>query len=80
MGFNWSLFIVCRICVFELTWGQQRVSPELMEQAQQEFAGTAQMYIKEWNLPIASILISFIVYFIGGYFLTALLCSNWCRC
>jgi ABC-2 type transport system permease protein len=26
---------------------------ELMEQAQQEFAGTAQMYIKElWNLPI----------------------------
>jgi ABC-2 type transport system permease protein len=26
-----------------------------MEQAQQEFAGTAQMYIKElWNLPIAS--------------------------
>jgi ABC-2 type transport system permease protein len=43
---------------------------ELMEQAQQEFAGTAQMYIKElWNLPIASILISFIVYFIGGYFL-----------
>ena len=47
-----------------------RVSPELMEQAQQEFAGAAQMYIKElWNLPIASILLSFIVYFIGGYFL-----------
>jgi ABC-2 type transport system permease protein len=47
-----------------------RVSPELMEQAQQEFAGTAQMYIKELlNLPIASILISFIIYFIGGYFL-----------
>jgi ABC-2 type transport system permease protein len=47
-----------------------RVSPELMQQAQQEFAGTAQMYIKElWNLPIASILIGFIVYFIGGYFL-----------
>jgi ABC-2 type transport system permease protein len=43
-----------------------------MEQAQQEFAGTAQMYIKElWNLPIASILISFIVYFIGGYSLFA---------
>ena len=29
-----------------------------------------QMYIKElWNLPIATILISFIIYFIGGYFL-----------
>jgi ABC-2 type transport system permease protein len=47
-----------------------RVSPELMDAAQQEFLGTAQLYIKEiWNLPIASILISFIVYFIGGYFL-----------
>jgi ABC-2 type transport system permease protein len=47
-----------------------RVSPEMMQAAQHEFAGTAQMYIKEiWNLPIASILIGFIVYFIGGYFL-----------
>lgn len=47
-----------------------KVSPELMQQAQNEFAGPAQMYIKElWNLPIASILIGFVVYFIGGYFL-----------
>jgi len=47
-----------------------RVSPELMHAAEQEFTGTAQMYIKEiWSLPIASILISFVVYFIGGYFL-----------
>ncbi len=47
-----------------------RVSPEVMQAAQQEFSGTAQMYIKEiWSLPIASILIGFIVYFIGGYFL-----------
>ena len=47
-----------------------KVPPELMQQAQHEFASTAQMYIKElWNLPIASILISFVVYFIGGYFL-----------
>jgi len=47
-----------------------RVSPELMGQAQHELSGTAQMYIKElWNLPIASILIGFVVYFIGGYFL-----------
>ncbi|PVX45001.1 ABC-2 type transport system permease protein [Flavobacterium sp. 103] len=47
-----------------------RVSPEMMHVARQEFSGTAQMYIKElWNLPIASILISFVVYFIGGYFL-----------
>lgn len=47
-----------------------KIPPELMQTAQQEFAGTAQMYIKElWNLPIASILIGFVVYFIGGYFL-----------
>jgi len=47
-----------------------RISPEMMHVAQQEFSGTAQMYISElWNLPIASILIGFVVYFIGGYFL-----------
>jgi ABC-2 type transport system permease protein len=47
-----------------------RVSPEMMHAAQQEFSGTAQLYIKEiWNLPIAGILISFVIYFIGGYFL-----------
>ena len=46
------------------------VSPELMQAAQQEMTGTAQMYIKElWNLPIANILIGFVIYFIGGYFL-----------
>ncbi|MFB9111000.1 ABC transporter permease [Flavobacterium gyeonganense] len=47
-----------------------RVSPELMQAAQHELSGSAQMYIAElWNLPIASILTGFIVYFIGGYFL-----------
>lgn len=44
------------------------VPSELLSQT--EYAGTAQLFIKElWNLPIASILISFMVYFIGGYFL-----------
>ena len=47
-----------------------KIPPEMLHSAQQEFAGVAQMYIKElWNLPIATILISFVVYFIGGYFL-----------
>ncbi len=47
-----------------------RISPELMQTASQEMSGNAQMYIQElWNLPIASILIGFVVYFIGGYFL-----------
>ena len=47
-----------------------KVPPELMNEAQQQLTSTAQMYITElWNLPIAAILISFVVYFIGGYFL-----------
>lgn len=47
-----------------------RISPEMMHTAQREFAGTAQMYINElWNLPIATLLICFVLYFIGGYFL-----------
>jgi ABC-2 type transport system permease protein len=47
-----------------------KIPPEMLHSAQQEFAGMAQMYIKEiWNLPIATILISFVIYFIGGYFL-----------
>lgn len=47
-----------------------KVPPEVLASAQHEFAGTAQIYLNElWNLPIASILIGFVVYFIGGYFL-----------
>lgn len=42
----------------------------LLDNAKQEMMGTAQLYITElWNLPIPTILISFVVYFIGGYFL-----------
>ena len=44
--------------------------PDMIQAAHHEFAGTAQLYIKElWGLPIATILICFVVYFIGGYFL-----------
>lgn len=47
-----------------------KISPELMQSAKHEFAGSAQIYISElWNLPIATIIIGFVVYFIGGYFL-----------
>jgi ABC-2 type transport system permease protein len=46
------------------------IPPAMIHSAQQEFTGTAQIYIKElWALPIATILISFVIYFIGGYFL-----------
>lgn len=45
------------------------VSPEMMDMAQKEM-GTLPAYIRElWNLPIATLIISFIIYFIGGYFL-----------
>ncbi|MFZ4679784.1 MAG: ABC transporter permease [Flavobacterium sp.] len=43
---------------------------QAMENAQQAAGSNIGMYIKElWHLPIATILISFIIYFIGGYFL-----------
>jgi len=46
------------------------IPPEILNSAQEQFTATAQMYIKElWNLPIATILSSFVIYFIGGYFL-----------
>lgn len=46
------------------------VSPVVTHAVEQNFTQMAQMYIKElWNLPIATILISFVIYFIGGYFL-----------
>lgn len=47
-----------------------KVPPEVMQAAQHELASTAQLYIAElWNLPIGTILICFVIYFIGGYFL-----------
>ena len=46
------------------------IPPELMQSMQHDFPSIIQMGLKEaWNLPIASILIGFVVYFIGGYFL-----------
>ena len=47
-----------------------KIPPEMLHSAQQEFAGVAQMYLNELlNLPIATLLICFVIYFIGGYFL-----------
>ncbi len=46
------------------------LAPAMMEHSQTEFASSAQVIIRElWNLPIAGILLGFVVYFIGGYFL-----------
>ena len=47
-----------------------KLPSDVMQAAHQELAGTAQMYVQElWGLPIATILICFVIYFIGGYFL-----------
>ncbi len=46
------------------------INPEMIDTAKANFAQTAQLYINElWNLPLATIIISFILYFVGGYFL-----------
>jgi ABC-2 type transport system permease protein len=46
------------------------IQPQIMAAANSEIHTTAQLYINELlNLPIATILLSFVVYFIGGYFL-----------
>jgi len=46
------------------------IQPQIMAAAQSELQTTAQLYINELlNLPIATIILSFVVYFIGGYFL-----------
>lgn len=43
--------------------------PEVMAAAQEKMS-TIQLYMRElWNLPIGTLVTSFIVYFVGGYFL-----------
>jgi ABC-2 type transport system permease protein len=47
-----------------------KIPPDVILAAHQEFAFSAKTIFKElWGLPIATILISFVIYFIGGYFL-----------
>ena len=46
------------------------ISPEMMNAAQPDKIVTMQLYINElFNLPLTTLLISFVIYFIGGYFL-----------
>ena len=46
------------------------IPPEMLQSAHQEFGSVAQLYFNELlNLPIATLLICFVIYFIGGYFL-----------
>lgn len=45
-------------------------APQMMAGSEVEFVTKAQLYINElFNLPLGTLFISFIIYFIGGYFL-----------
>lgn len=47
-----------------------KIPPSVVKEVHQEFGGMAQMYVRElWGLPIVTILVSFVIYFIGGFFL-----------
>ncbi len=64
-----AMFVVSTI--FGIQMGATSgVNAQTVQAAQQEMGVSVALYLKElWNLPIATILISFVFYFIGGYFL-----------
>ncbi|HTO36596.1 MAG: ABC transporter permease [Flavobacteriaceae bacterium] len=50
--------------------GTTAIEPALIEATQAEMGAKLHVYLKEfWNLPIFTLIISFVLYFIGGYFL-----------
>lgn len=71
----WTIVGLTLIFSFSIFFGinatpTSNIPPEMLHSAQQEFASVAQLYFNELlNLPIATLLICFVVYFIGGYFL-----------
>jgi ABC-2 type transport system permease protein len=71
----WSIIGISIMLIASSVFGVQmgasgKASAEMINAAQQQGEGTMQLYLNElWDLPIATILISFIIYFIGGYFL-----------
>ncbi|MFN3754123.1 ABC transporter permease [Flavobacterium sp.] len=71
----WAILGLTAMFVLSSVFGVQMgstsgVDTQTLQNAQEELGGSMVMYVKElWNLPIATILVSFIIYFIGGYFL-----------
>lgn len=50
--------------------GTTTIDPAITDAAQAEVGSKMQLYLKEfWTLPIGTLLVSFVLYFIGGYFL-----------
>ena len=65
-----AMFVLSSVFCVQLGSTSSVQTQQVMQTAQHAMGSDIQMYIKElWNLPIATILISFIIYFIGGYFL-----------
>ena len=65
-----AMFVLSSIFGVQMGASSAAQGQEAIAMAQKEMGSDIQMYIKElWNLPIATILISFVIYFIGGYFL-----------
>ena len=65
-----SMLVVASYFLGLETYPAPKFPSDEMQIAQQQMTGTVQMYVQElWELPIATILISFVIYFIGGYFL-----------
>jgi hypothetical protein len=50
MGFNGLSLLFAASVFFELTWGNSESFSELMEQAQQEFAGTAKCISRNYGI------------------------------
>jgi ABC-2 type transport system permease protein len=64
-----TLLLFTASSIFGLQVGSTAVSPEMIE-AGKNSAGELQAYIPEiLNLPLATMFISFLIYFIGGFFL-----------
>jgi len=65
-----AMFIISSVFGVQMGATSAVQTQEALKTAQEVASNDIQMYIKElWNLPIATLLFSFIIYFIGGYFL-----------
>lgn len=68
----WALLGMTAMFILSSVFGVEVGAASNVQAAQEatQEAGKIQLYMAElWNLPIATIIISFIIYFIGGYFL-----------
>jgi len=65
-----AMFILSSVLGIQMGITSSSQTQQALQLTQKGINSDIQMYIKElWDLPIATILISFIIYFIGGYFL-----------